>query len=78
MDERDEKLIQMVQQEMPKMVQPKCPNCQYAPLEFLSNVVQTGAGHMISILWCGRCGHVLHMQFLGLEPVQSKKTIIQE
>lgn len=74
MDERDERLIQFAQRE-PKAVQPKCPKCQHAPLEFLSNVVRTGAGHLVSILWCGNCGHTLHTQFLGVDQPQESNLI---
>lgn len=75
MNIRDENLIQMAQREAPRMAQPKCPQCQHAPLEFLSNVVRTEAGHLVSILWCGHCGQTLHTQFLGIDQRQESRLI---
>jgi hypothetical protein len=65
--ERDERLIQDVCRDVPKIAQPKCPKCAYAPLEFLCNVARTGAGHLVAIVWCGHCGHTLTTQFLGVD-----------
>ena len=59
-----EALIEKVQQDAPK--QPKCPRC-YALLEFLCNVVRTPVGHLVSVTWCGRCGHTLNVQFIGMD-----------
>lgn len=70
MDPRDEKIVEFVGQTMPKTAQPKCPKCAYAPLEFHCNVVKTGAGHLVSIIWCARCGHTLQTQFVGMDQPQ--------
>ena len=75
MNERDEKILEIVQREAPRVVQPRCPKCQHAPLEFLSNVVRTGAGHLVSILWCGHCGHTLNTQFLGIDQPQDPRIV---
>jgi hypothetical protein len=66
-NERDEQIIKGVSKEIPVLQQPKCPKCHYAPLEFLSNVVKTGAGHLVSVIWCGHCGHTLTVQFVGMD-----------
>lgn len=67
MNQRDEKLIEFAQDASPRIVQPKCPNCAHDPLEFHCNVVRTGAGHLVSIIWCGHCGHTLQTQFVGMD-----------
>lgn len=72
----NERLIEMAQQSAIK--QPKCPGCKHAPLEFLCNVAQTGAGHQIAVIWCGKCGYTLQTQFVGIDqPRVSTPAIIR-
>jgi len=75
--ERDEKLISNVAQMVRKVEEPKCPSCKHAPLEFHSNIVRTGVGHLVAVIWCSRCGHTLQMQFLGLDPQQAAPLIVR-
>lgn len=70
MNERDEQIIKGVSRDIPQIAQPKCPKCNYSPLEFSCNVVKTGAGHVVSIIWCGHCGHTLGVQFVGFDQPQ--------
>lgn len=65
---RDERLIQSAQKSRPE--QPKCPSCKHAPLEFHCNVVQTPMGHIVSVIWCGHCGHTLEAHFVGVQQPQ--------
>lgn len=75
MNDRDESIISNIQRDIPQQVQPKCPRCAYAPLEFHSNVVRTGVGHLVSIIWCGHCGHTLQAQFVGMDQQQGPRIV---
>jgi hypothetical protein len=70
MNDRDEKLIEFVQKDLPRLHQPNCPKCKHEPLEFLCNVVKTPVGHLVLIIWCGHCGHTLSTQFVGMDQPQ--------
>ena len=70
----NEKLIEMATEGMPKIAQPKCPRC-YKLLEFLCNIVRTGNGHLVAIIWCGHCGHTLQTQFIGMDEQQAPKIV---
>ena len=63
-----EELIHAVQQDAPK--QPRCPSCRHSPLNFLCNVARTGAGHLVSVIWCANCGQTLQTQFVGMDQPQ--------
>ena len=75
MNDRDDKLIEFVDKTTPKIAQPKCPKCGHVPLEFLCNVVRTQAGHLVSVIWCGHCGHTLNTQFVGMDQPQAPTII---
>lgn len=66
MEERDRRIIEAG----PKTAQPKCPGCKHDPLEFHCNVVKTGAGHIVSVIWCSHCGQTLSTQFMGIDQPQ--------
>ncbi len=44
---------------------PKCPKCEHQPLNFAQNTLVTGMGAMVSVCWCGNCGHTLSVQYVG-------------
>ena len=71
--DRDQRLIDAINPEV--IAQPKCPGCNHAPLEFHCNVVKTGAGHIVSIIWCSHCGHTLQTQFMGIEQPQQPQIV---
>ena len=60
----NEELIIRAQQG--QIQQPKCPRC-HSLLEFLCNVARTPPGHLVDVIWCGRCGHTLQTQFIGMD-----------
>jgi len=70
--ERDEAILTRVPR---PMAQPKCPSCKHAPLEFACNVVPTGSGHLVAIIWCGHCGHTLSTQFVGMQETQVPRIV---
>ena len=74
--ERDEEILRRVP-EVPEVAQPKCPKCQHAPLQFGCNVVPTGMGHVVAIVWCGICGHTLSTQFVGMAEQQAGPRIVR-
>lgn len=76
-DERDLRLVERVEEDGPKIHQPKCPRCAYEPLEFACNVVRTVAGHLVAVIWCGHCGHTLNTQFLGVDHSQESPRIVR-
>jgi hypothetical protein len=67
MNDRDQRIIEGI----PDNQQPRCSKCGHSPLQFACNMVKTAAGHVVAILWCGSCGTVLQMQFVGMEPPSS-------
>lgn len=48
-----------------KPMDPKCPKCEHQPLNFAQNTLVTGMGAMVSVCWCGNCGHTLSVQYVG-------------
>ena len=44
---------------------PKCPKCEHQPLNFAQNTLVTGMGTIVSVCWCGDCGHTLSVQYVG-------------
>lgn len=71
-----EELIHSVQQAAPRS--PKCPACKHDPLNFLCNVISTGAGHIVAIIWCGNCGHTLQTQFVGQNQPAAPRILIPQ
>lgn len=76
LEERDEKLVSMVERDVPKIAQPKCPKCAFSPLEFHCNVIKTGMGHVVAVMWCSHCGHTLQTQFVGMDAPQVQAPVI--
>lgn len=72
----DERLIEKVIEMVPKMHEPKCPACGHQPLEFACNLVKTVAGHIVAVMWCGRCGHALGVQFVGIDQPKIQSPLI--
>ena len=66
MNDRDKLIIEGVEADTPKMHDPKCPKCNHAPLQFACNIITTGMGHAIAVIWCGQCGHTMATQFVGM------------
>jgi hypothetical protein len=76
LDPRDEKIIQRIP-ELPRIMAPKCPSCSHEPLQFACNVLTTGMGHIVAIIWCSDCGHTLNTQFVGTQPPQPESRIMR-
>lgn len=70
--DRDEHLIELATNGM-QMHEPSCPKCHHEPLEFACNVVRTAAYHLVAVIWCGKCGHTLNVQFVGMDQPQIQK-----
>lgn len=63
--DRDEKIIRAIPS-TPQPRNPRCPACDHDPLEFACNLITTGMGHVVAVIWCGNCGHTLNAQFAGM------------
>lgn len=62
--------------ELEEVQPPRCPACSHAPLRFGHNVIENAGGAMISIVWCGDCGHTIGTQYLGQNQQSGPRLII--
>ena len=53
---------------------PRCPKCGHQPLNFACNIVPMQSSALVSIIWCGDCGHTINMHYLG--QVQAPERLI--
>lgn len=49
-----------------KIEDPKCPGCGAKPFTLAANAVQTGP-FTVGLVWCGECGHTMHLQMLAVQ-----------
>lgn len=59
------------------MMDPKCPACQSQPLQFMHNIITLETNAVVSIIWCGECGHTLNIAFIGQREPQIAKPQLQ-
>ncbi len=60
------------------VAEPRCPACEHKPLNFAHNIVITQSQAVLSIAWCGDCGHTISLQYLGQNQPQAPKIIVPQ